>query len=135
MELVQIEVGGPELFERLVQLIFGFVAQPLCRFTGQKDLVAVGLQGRPQALLGIAVGRGHIEVVDPPVHGLGDDAAGRIGFHVHEHDAAFADAEKSASKPPTSAAAFISRFRKAIASGSPSPRTSGTTPRVTVTFG
>ena len=93
VELVKIEVIGVQAAERLLELLARPRRVALLRLAGEKDILAVRLQRRPQLLLGFAlpVGRRDVEVVDAPFHRLRDLAIGIRLFHSHHHNAAKAD--------------------------------------------
>ena len=79
MHLVQVEVVGLEPRERTLQLLAGAVLVAHLRLAGQEDLAAVeALQGRSHLDLGVAIGRGHIEVVDALLERLVNSGRGLL---------------------------------------------------------
>ena len=51
-------------------------------------MLAVRAEGRAEPLLGVAVGGGDIEIIDPPGHGLGDVVGGVGGWGILHHNPA-----------------------------------------------
>ena len=94
MELVQVEVVCPQVFQRLFELLFRAFGVAFARFAGEKYLVAVRFQRGTQDDLRVAVTRRNIEVVDPSLHRLGDDAVRGVLFRVHHDDSGKPDHRK-----------------------------------------
>src|SRR5438552_298531 len=77
-----------EQSQRFVKQLGAAVLRPVFFLASEEDLLAVRLESRTQAGLGIPIRRGHVEVVDSPVYRLRHDIAGKRRTGVHDHDAA-----------------------------------------------
>ena len=94
VKLIKVEVVGLEQLEGLLEFLRRPSSIPFQGLAGQEAFLAVGLQGRAKTLLGVAVVRGHVEVVDPSIHGLGHEVGRLLGRHVlHDHAAEADDRE------------------------------------------
>lgn len=91
VELVEVHVIGLEELQGIFQLFAATVAGAVFGLAGEEDAVAIGGEGRAEALLRIAVAGGDVEVIDAAVHGFGDDVGGSAGGLIHDDDAAKAD--------------------------------------------
>src|SRR5450756_2276233 len=88
MELVQIEVICSQPLQRPLKLCLRLLLVPGTRLAGEKGAVSIWLQCRLEALLGTAVRRRDIVVVDPSVERFRDDPVCRFLFHTVHDDAA-----------------------------------------------
>ena len=91
MKLVQVHVVRTQPPQRLLQFLCCLVLRALPGLAGKENRATVGLKGRPQALLRIAVTRRDIEVADPTLDRLCYQAAGGSRLLIHHQDAAKAN--------------------------------------------
>ena len=91
VELVEVEAVGAQTVQGGGQLGRGVDRGALVGLAGQETAVAVRFEGGAQELLGVAVGGGHVDVVDAALEGAVHHAAG-LGLAAAAHgDAAEAD--------------------------------------------
>jgi hypothetical protein len=98
--LVEVEVVGPHLGERTLELLRRRLARPALRLAGEEDALAVGLERRAQHVLGVPVARGHVEVVDALIDRGAHAGARLLGGRVHDHDPPEADDRELLPRPP-----------------------------------
>ena len=91
VQLVQVEMIRPHLAQRAVQLALRPLAAALRRLARQENALAIGFERRPEHLLGVAVARRHVEVVDAVIDRLGDAVRRLLRGGVHDDDAAEAE--------------------------------------------
>src|ERR1043165_2302825 len=91
MELVQVQVVGAKKPEGLLQQPGATILGPVLLLAGKEHLLAVRFEGGTQALLGIAIGWGNIDVVDAPFEGSRHNVAGKRGAGIHHYDATKAE--------------------------------------------
>ena len=91
VELVEIEVVGPQDLQRALQFLGRLLPAALRRLAGEKHVVSKGFESRTENILRVAVGRGDVEVVHPafdrPFHVPGSVFNGFI----HAYDPAETD--------------------------------------------
>ncbi len=91
VELIEIEIVRPQPLQGFLQLGRCLFPGPVLGLAGEKDILAIRLQGRPELDFGVAVARGDIEVVDALLHRLRHDPIGVVLLDAADHDAAEAD--------------------------------------------
>jgi len=91
MELVEIEMIGAESFERTFEFFSGTVFGTILGFASEEGALAVGLESGAEAILGITVAGGNVEIVDATIEGFRDEAVGGFLRFVHNGDSAQGD--------------------------------------------
>ncbi|MBV6483437.1 MAG: hypothetical protein DIKNOCCD_03217 [bacterium] len=76
MQLIKIEMVGPQPFQGPLQFRFGFLPGSFGGFAGQEYTFTVRFEGRPELDFRISIGGGHIEIIDPPLHCFSDITVG-----------------------------------------------------------
>ena len=84
---VAFESVGLKKTERFVQLFLGPPAAPVA-LAGKEAAIAMRLESRAETLLGLAVSRGDVEVVDAAADGLGHNVRGLFGRRLVDQHAA-----------------------------------------------
>ena len=102
MKLVKVEMVRPQKLQRLIEFRRRARLVALQGLTGEKGLLAVRLQGRAEALLGVAVAGGYVEVIDAAVKRLRDEIVGETLLRVHHPDPSEGDDGKIDSGLPQS---------------------------------
>ena len=70
MELIEVEIIGSELFQRVVEFFRDASCRPLRAFTGEEDIFTVWFEGWPELQFRIAVGRSDVEVIYSGLDGI-----------------------------------------------------------------
>ncbi|ELK52171.1 hypothetical protein D320_14131 [Haloferax sp. BAB-2207] len=88
VDLIEVDVVDAEAVERAVEFPFRALVAPLLGLTAEEDILAVLAELRPQFELRVAVGRGHVEVVDALREDVFDHLVRALLFEPVERDSA-----------------------------------------------